>query len=188
MSERVISPVITQAGIAATMAAVNSGMKVRLTHVALGAGKLVGAVRTGYAPTGTETALAYEFGRYQIGQSENLSGNEIALSVLCDGPAQGWVKEIGYFTDDNTLFAVWSEPTAALFYKQNGVPMASVFTLALFGLPADSVQMIVGAPSVNLTIIGAFAGLTAELTRLQRRAIETEIARLSPSITGKWFG
>lgn len=93
--ENVIAPVITQVGINKTMLAVNAGMKAKVTHVALGDGKLVGATRNGYAPTGTETALVHEFGRYQIGSSENLSGNEVALSVLCDGAAQGWVREIG---------------------------------------------------------------------------------------------
>ena len=184
MSENVIAPVITQAGINKTMLAVNAGMKANVTHVALGDGKLVGGVRDGYTPAGTETALAHEFARYQIGSAENLSGNEVALSVLCDGAAQGWVREIGYFLDDGTLFAIWSAPNTAMFYKQTGVPMASVLTIALFGLPANSVQMIVGAPSVNLTIVGPFAGLSAELIRIQRRLVASEVARLTPAIEG----
>lgn len=184
--ENVIAPVITQAGINKTMLAANAGMKAKVTHVALGDGNLVGGVRNGYTPAGTETALAHEFARYQIGSAENLSGNEVALSVLCDGAAQGWVREIGYFLEDGTLFAIWSAPNTALFYKQAGVPMASVLTIALYGLPANSVQMIVGAPSVNFTIIQPLANNANAIMRILRRLTETEVNMHTPTILKIW--
>lgn len=197
MSELILQPVITRAGTIAAMTASNAGIKAKVAQIAIGSGRVtpgaLGDGRNGYEPTGAETALVSEFARYPIGNVEQLAENEVLISALCDGAAAGRVREIGFLLDNGSLFAVWSAapPTAAtdmaLFEKTANVPMALALTLALYGLPANSVQMIVGAPSVNISIAGPFSILAAELIRLQRRATETEKERVLPIIQGTWY-
>jgi hypothetical protein len=197
MSELILQPVITRAGTMAAMSASNAGIKAQIATVAIGSGRVtpgaLGDGRNGYDPSGAETALASEFARYPIGSVEQLADNEVLISVLCDGVAAGRVREIGYFLADGTLFALWSSaPPAsttdmALFEKSSNVPMALALTLALYGLPSNSVTMIVGAPSVTLTIVGPFASLSAEVLRLQSRALTSDVERYSTSIQSTWF-
>lgn len=177
MTERVLNARITRAGMRAVFAANNQGLALDLSHVAIGTGG-----GSGYVPSGNETALMSEFERAAIGGGEYLSDFEILVQAMLTGTPQGWVNEVGIFTASGVLFAVWSEVNAPIAYKTQSVPLVLGLTLAIGDVPAGSLNIVVGAPSVNITIAGPFAILAAELIRLQRRATETERDIVIPQI------
>lgn len=181
-TDRVISARITRAGMRALFNATQTGVDLKLSHIAIGSGQ-----GTGYVPTGNETALRTEFLRQAIGGGDYLTDFEILVQSLFDGPSTGWVHEVGVFDEGGTLFAIWSEPNAPLAFKTANVPVIIALTLAVSEIPPNSLTIIAGGPSVNIMIAGPFATLSAELLRLQRRAVESENARLIPVIQNTWF-
>ena len=188
-TERVLPAKLPRAGLRALFAAQSNGIDLKLSHIAVGrAGAAPGPAggAGGFVPTGNETRLMTEFDRVAIGGGEYLGDYEIMVSGLFQSASTGWVHEIGVFAEDGTLFAAWSEVNAPLAYKSAGIPFVVALTLAVSEVPPDSLTIVVGAPSVNITIAGPFAALAAELIRLQRRATETETERVLPIIQSTW--
>lgn len=183
MTDRLLPARITRAGLASALAASNSGIKVRLTHVAIGRGLAVSGGNNGYTPTALETALKAEFGRYLVGTTEYLAPNEAVVSAYCDGAAQGWINEVGFFTDEGVLFALWSEPDAPLAYKTTNVGVAVAFTLGFTELPDDLVQFVVGAPNIAITVVGPTSNIVRAVAQLQRETIQTVGAEQMAIIT-----
>lgn len=179
--DRVIQAKITRAGMRAVFAADNAGLDLKLSHLAIGTGQ-----GTGYVPTGNEVALKSEIQRVAIGGGDYLGDFEILVQAMLDGAPQGWVNEVGIFDQSGALFAIWSEINAPLAYKTAGVPLIVALTLAVSEIPPNALTIVVGGPNVNITIAGPFAQLSAELIRLQRRAVESENARLIPLIQNTW--
>ncbi len=173
-----LRPIITNAGISAVLAASNDGLAAKITHIALGDGA--------YEPTGAETALRSERVRVPIGGGRRIAPHEIEVQALVDTGPSFWVREIGIVLEDGTLLAVWSSQSTPLAYKTDGIPLALAYYLALEALPADSVEIEVSGPSVNLTMLPLAVSTATEIIRLQRRAVETEVARLTPVITSAW--
>lgn len=182
MADRVLAARITQAGLAAALAAANSGIEVRLTQVAIGDGLATGGGRTGYAPTGAETGLVHEIGRYLVGAVDFIAPNETVVSALCDGPAEGWINELGFFTDAGVLFALWSAPGQPLAYKTANVGVAVALTLSLSELPADLVQVIVGAPNINIIVTGMASNFASAIAQLQRDNITNKSTSIFKSV------
>lgn len=179
--DRVIKARITRNGMRAVFNATNSGLDLKLSHIAIGVGG-----GTGYVPTGSEAALKGEFQRVAIGGGDYLSDFEILVQSMFDGASQGWVHEIGVFADDGTLFAVWSEVNAPLAYKTNGVPLIVALTLAVSEIPPDAITVVAGGASVNITVAGPFATLAAEIVRLQRYNVQTQIDLITPALLKTW--
>lgn len=181
-NDRVISAKITRAGMRALFNATQTGVDLKLSHIAVGTGQ-----GTGYVPTGNETVLRTEFLRQAIGGGEYLTDFEILVQALLTGPSTGWVHEVGIFDETGVLFALWSEPNAPLAFKSANVPIVIALTLAVSEIPPNSLTIVAGGPSVNIIIAGPFAQLSAEIVRLQRRVLESENARLIPIIQKTWF-
>jgi Phage tail-collar fibre protein len=179
--DRVISARITRAGMRALFSATNTGVDLKLSHIAVGTGQGVG-----YIPTGNETALRTEFQRKPIGGGDYLTDFEILVQAMLDGPSQGWVHEVGIFDEAGVLFAIWSEPNGSLVYKTAGVPVIIALTLAVSEIPPNSLTIIAGGANVNIIIAEPFADMSAEILRLQRRAVQSENARLIPIIQNTW--
>lgn len=182
---RVLEFEITDGGLAAAFDPTNTGLNMVFSHIALGSG-LNGQP---YTPTGTETALKSEFMRRPVGSGERIAPNEILLQALFDGAETGVIREVGLFTSTGVLFALWS--AAPIGEKYAGVSYIFAESLVLDGIDlarfaAGDVSWIAGGPSVNITIAAPFAQISAEIIRLQRRAIESEIARLTPTIGQYW--
>ena len=173
MPDRLLPARITRAGLASALKASNSGLKVNLTQVAIGRGVAAPGGTTGYTPTAGETALVSEFGRYLVGGTEYIAPNEAVVSAYCDGAAEGWINEVGFFCDDGTLFALWSEPNAPLAFKTANVGVAVAFTLGFTELPANLVQFIVGAPNISISVVGPFSNIVRAVAQLQRENINT---------------
>jgi Phage tail-collar fibre protein len=177
MTERTLAARITRAGMREVFAATNNGLDLKISHIGWGTG-----LNVGYVPTGNETALKSEVQRVAIGGGDYLGDFEILVQAMLDGNPAGWIHEIGVFDEGGTLFAVWSEINAPLAYKSPGVPLIIALTLAVSEIPPNALTIVAGGANVNITIAGPLAQISAELLRLQRRAVETEIARLTPVI------
>ena len=174
-------PKITDAGLHALINAQNDGLEARISHIALGDG--AGA---GYVPTGSETELRRERVRVPVGGGERIAPHELRVEALVDEGPSFWVREAGFMLDDGTLFALWSDPDTPLAYKTAGVPLALAYYLALQGVPPDSVNLSISGPTVNLTVDGPIIALATSIVALQRRAVATEVARLTPQIESMW--
>ena len=174
-------PKITDAGLRAIINAQADGLEARISHIALGDGN--GA---GYAPTGNETALRNERVRVPIGGGERIAPHELRVEAIVDDGPSFWVREVGFVLEDGTLFALWSDEQTPLAYKTAGVPLAIAYYLALQGVPPDSVSVTLSGPTVNLTVDGPIIALATSIIALQRRAVATEVARLTPQIEAMW--
>lgn len=123
-----IVPKITNAGLAAAIAAENDGLTLKLTHIALGTGK--------YTPAYTQTALT----GYKEKSAINTSGSRGpgAFQVAATFPewvsAQYAVGEIGIYAGDpqagGTLFAVFSSADTLVTRTQINYVLSMALTLA----------------------------------------------------------
>ena len=180
MANRVLEFIITDAGLAATFDETNTGAKVTWSHIALGSG-LAGK---SYVPSGTETALRGEFMRRAIGGGERIASNEILLQCLFSGVETGVIREVGLFTSTGVLWALWSGP--AIGEKYADVDYVFAQSIVVEGIDLDRLSWVAGGANVNILVAGPLALLGAEIARMQRRIVESEIARLTPPLTIYW--
>lgn len=174
-------PKITDAGLEALLNANSTGVDASVSHIAFGD---AGGER--YEPNQFQTTLKNELVRIPIGGGEKAGPFEIIVQGLLDTGPTFTINEVGFILSDGTLLAIWAEPNKSLAYKTAGIPLAVAYNLALKSIPPDSLTLNVSGPSVNLTIVGPIAQTATEVIRLQRRAVESENARLIPQIQSKW--
>lgn len=137
-----LTPVITNAGLAAIVSSQNDGVNAKITHVALGS--------SGREPTKAERSLVNERLRVPIAGGSRVSDTQIHLTALAEHPTLNfWVYEIGFFLEDGTMLAVWSD-TNPLAYKSAGVDLLLAFDLVLSALPAASVTVEEGDSALSL--------------------------------------
>ncbi|PKR55058.1 phage tail-collar fiber domain-containing protein [Thalassospira marina] len=144
MSELSLSPVLTSAGLAAVAAAHGQGLQAKITHIALGDG--------GYAVRdATDAPLAAAQARTDM-QSEQVrvtvyagaipGPQQIVVEARIDaGKPNFWVKEVGFFLEDGTLFAIWSSDALNLGFRGDLVPWVFRFALAWTQLPENAVTV-----------------------------------------------
>lgn len=177
---------VTNGGLATTAALTEADKPIRFTKLAIGKG----AYNAGYRPVGNETALVDEFARFGI---SNLSreGRVLFLEAMYDGNAQGWVREVGLFIESTNgsevLFALWSDPAFNIGYKAIGVPFIFMETVELSRIPTSAISVTAQAPSLQLLFVTPIIDQSAEIVRLQRRAVESEVIRLTPTIESHFF-
>ncbi|HHG4777640.1 TPA: phage tail protein [Pseudomonas aeruginosa] len=138
-------PIITTKGLAAVWNAQNDGMAAKITHIALGS--------NGYTPNKGQLSLQAEKARYPIADGQRVTDTQIHVTALADDAREFWVKEVGFYLENGTLFAVWSaaEPLA---YKSAAVPLLLGFDLALEALPANSVTVVGTGANLSLAAWG----------------------------------
>ncbi|RXJ70597.1 hypothetical protein CS022_22720 [Veronia nyctiphanis] len=71
------------------------------------------------------------------------------------------MREVGFFLEDGTLFAVYSEPGKALAYKSPEIDLLLAFDVVLAGVPADSVTIIDRGADLNLLVAPELAKMAA---------------------------
>lgn len=144
----IINPIITDAGLAAAIAADGSGLTLDITHVAIGTG--------GYDPDGTETALVDRRETVTISGGSIPSPGMFSVSVLFkDYVGAGYsAKEIGFYAGDpdagGTLFAVYSSVDELVYRALMG--FIAQFSLTLSSVPTGSVTVVVDP---DAAILGA---------------------------------
>jgi len=157
----ILTPVITTAGLQAVFNATLNGLEAKITHVALGS--------SAYEPDQNRTALVAEQHRMAISSGKRASPTQIHMSVIDDSNHTFWVREVGFFLEDGTLFAVYSKPDYALAYKSPDVDLLLAFDLALSGVPASSVTVIDQGVDLNLLIAPELARMaTAQICNMTR--------------------
>ena len=137
-----LTPVITNAGLAAIVSSQNDGVNAKITHVALGS--------NAREPSKAENSLVNERLRVPIAGGERVSDTQIHLTALATHATLNfWVYEIGFFLEDGTMLAVWAD-TDPLAYKSAGVDLLLAFDLVLSALPAESVTVEEGDSALSL--------------------------------------
>ncbi|WP_294948238.1 phage tail protein [Sulfurivirga sp.] len=150
-----IQPVITDAGLAAVFAAQNDGLAATISHMAIG--------DAAYTPTAARTTLGHERLRVPVHSARRADSDRIHLEALFEGTEAFWIREVGFFLEDGTLLAVWSDPSQALGYKSADVAFLLALDLTLAAMPPDSVTVNATGPDVNLYIADHLAVITAAI-------------------------
>ncbi len=93
----------------------------------------------------------------------------ITLQALLEDSPAFWVREVGFILSDGTLFAIWSDEAKPLLYKTADGTVVIALTLALSGVPENSVNVTVSGPDVNILFDREFALVVANQARLLRQ-------------------
>ncbi|MBM2883173.1 phage tail protein [Chromobacterium phragmitis] len=146
-------PQLLDSGLAAIQLASGDGVKLRITHVALG--------DAGYTPTAGQTGLQHEIVRYPIADGKSVGPRQLHLTALADDGTEFWVREVGFVLEGGAFLAVWSDPSKALAYKQAGLELLLAYDLTLAGVPPDSVVVQSTGAGLNLHLAEELASLAA---------------------------
>ncbi|AAQ59786.1 phage tail-collar fiber domain-containing protein [Chromobacterium violaceum] len=179
-------PQMLDVGLAAIQLASCDGVRLRVTHVALG--------DAGYTPTADQVGLRHEIVRYPIADGKTVGPRQLHLTALADDSAEFWVREVGFVLENGAFLAVWSDPARALAYKQAGLELLLAYDLTLAGVPPDSVVVQSTGAGLNLHLAEELASLAsavvagmqadlhqdAQLTEHNRAlsALRTDLAKL----------
>jgi len=166
MPSSTLTPIITDAGLHAAFNASNTGLAAEITHIALG--------DSAYAPATNQLSLVHEVMRVAVADGAAVSPTQIHLTALASGAQQFWVKEVGFYLADGTLFAVWSDPAQTLAYKAANVDLLLAFDLALAAVPADSITVQGTGQNLSLMMAGELAELATANVRTMHRQIQLE--------------
>jgi len=153
-----IKPVITESGISALFNATHTGLEAELAVVALG--------DVSWAPDNTAAGLQNERERIHVAGGTRVAWNQIHVTALSDSALEYEVREVAFYLEGGTLFAVWSDPqlnsgiTGAsassfgmLAHKLPDLNLLIAFDLILDGCPPDSLS--VSVPEQNLSLLTA---------------------------------
>lgn len=147
----ILKPTITNAGLQAVFNADSNGLNAKISSVGLG--------DAGYTPSQDRTVLSSEQSRINIASSSMASSNQAHMTVIENSDKTFWVKEVGFFLDDGTLFAVYSDPEKVLAYKSPDVDLILAFDLAISGVPTDAITIVDQGLDLNIL-------LAPELTKM----------------------
>jgi len=156
---------VTQAGLDKAVQADLASVSFKITHVALGA--------NGYIPNKEMSALQNEIAgtRVALSGGENVAPNQIHLTALFDQNTTITAREIGFYLEDGTLFAVDSHPSDVLVYKKPSTKSIEAFDLILDAVPPGSITVNT-AGDLSLYYAGSFAVMaTAQIHNMRRTLI-----------------
>lgn len=161
MSEISLDPILTDAGLAALQNSDATGIAAKITHVALG--------DVGATPIPSVQALQNERLRVACFSGGVTGNRQITLTAnVAAGTPEFFVKEIGFFLEDGTLFAFWSHPEQALGYRSQTTPW--FFKFVLSWNVAGTVDVVFDTTAVLACISQDTAVLDAKI----RHTIESE--------------
>ncbi|WP_232961720.1 phage tail protein [Pseudomonas juntendi] len=157
---------ITKVGLAAIWNATSTGVQAEIAYIGLGS--------QGYTPNADQKALRAQVVKYPISGGEKLSSSLIHLTALADDDKAFWVREVGIYLADGTLFAVWSSTDTPLTYKAAGTELLMAYDLSLEALPADSVTIVSTATGLNLTLAAPLAAQASALLADMMRGVRQD--------------
>lgn len=139
----IINPVITDAGLSAAVNAANNGLRLEITHIALGTGR--------YDPVTSAPGMVAMAGLKEavtIGAGASAGTGSFTLAVRFESwtgtPNPYNATEIGFYAGDPSaggiLFAVHSHPSDVVV-QRNQLDYVASFTLQLTRVPAGSVTV-----------------------------------------------
>lgn len=165
----IFTPVTTEAGHAARMAAVAGGFAVEITHVAMGSrGYDVAVNNTGRATT---TGLVREKDRVEIQDVRLVAANQKDISFVVEPTEEYWIREIGFYLSDGTLYSIASHPTVALDWASPTTRNLIALELVIEDGDAESLSILSSGPPLNLL-------MTTELAVLAKFQITNALENL----------
>ncbi|OIN27387.1 hypothetical protein [Vibrio barjaei] len=131
-----MSLLITDAGIAASIRAGELGISYKISEISIGT--------EGYIPNKDQTSLRNEVQRKAITRGEVTALGQLHFETTWDGSEAFEGKELGYWLDDGTLFAVDSRDGDVITYKQqdSAVTEACELNLAASTIENITVEML----------------------------------------------
>lgn len=151
MSGTALIPQMLDAGLAAIQLASGDGVRLRITHIALG--------DAAYTPHPGQLGLRHEIVRYPIADGKSTGPRQLHMTALADDSAEFWVREVAFILETGQALAVWSHPSQALVYKQAGLELLLAYDLTLAGVPPDSVIVQSTGAGLNLHLVEELASL-----------------------------
>ena len=162
-------PIITDHGLQALFVGHDSDFEARIAQLALGtSGYTVAVNPDGYA---TQSTLKNEVQRVEITNGKRAAPHQLELHALVEGDQEYWVRELGFYLEDGTLFAIWSDEKRALAWKGVNVPLVLALELVLNALPANRVNVVTGAASLELLLSSELAAVGNALSNVQREQL-----------------
>lgn len=141
MSDLLLSPIITRAGLDAAVLANQQTVAFKITHISFS--------DRAFEPTTNETSLPEEKLRVEIASATNLKKHNIQLRAVAKAASgQGFAcRSIGFWAN-NTLFAVASNLDAStrstgFFYIHDNIETNVTYSLALDALNTDNIEVVV---------------------------------------------
>ncbi|TQF69545.1 phage tail protein [Pseudoalteromonas luteoviolacea] len=157
------APVITQSGLNAAANAAESGISISINKIAVG--------DSGYVPSRAQTALVNQRDQTAVSGCSPAGPAQLHMTAQFRSEQQYAVREVGFYLEDGTLFAVWSHPVNVLFYLTPLSTTIQGFDLVLSAVPVDNIAVNV-AGDINLFYGCEFVQLTIAQTRTATSALQ----------------
>ncbi|WED23504.1 tail fiber protein [Vibrio sp. JC009] len=142
-----MSLLITNAGIAASIQAGNLGISYKITHVSIGT--------EGYIPAADQTALINEVQRKPITRGELVGLGQLHFETVWDGAEEFEGKELGYWLEDGTLFAVDSRGGDVITFKRKDTVVTEACELNLEASSIENITVeLLGTPYATEQVAG----------------------------------
>ncbi|MEL7290429.1 MAG: phage tail protein [Pseudomonadota bacterium] len=142
-----MSLLITDAGIAASIEAGNLGINYKITEISIGT--------EGYIPSSDQTSLRNEVERKAITRGSVIDIGQLHFETVWDDTTEFEGKEIGYWLEDGTLFAVDSRNGEVITYKQKNTVVTEAVELNLSASSIENITVeMLGSPYATETVAG----------------------------------
>lgn len=142
-----MSLIITDAGIAAAIRAGDLGIEYKITHISIGS--------EGYVPEPAQTELRNELQKKTITRGVLVAPGQLHFETVWDGVEEFEGKELGYWLEDGTLFAVDSRDGDIITYKRKNTVVTEACELNLSASTISNITVeLLGSPYATETLAG----------------------------------
>mgnify|MGYP001397850002 CR=1 FL=1 len=142
-----MSVLITDAGIAASIKARELGVSYKITHIGIGL--------EGYIPTVDQTELKNEIAREALSRGAVPALGQLHFEAVFSDNKAFEGKEIGYFLEDGTLFAIDSRNGEIMSLKRSNTIITEAFELNLAGSTIQNITVdLIGMPYATEEVAG----------------------------------
>lgn len=150
-----MSLIITDAGIAAAIRAGDLGIEYKITHISIGS--------EGYVPEPAQTELRNELQKKAITRGALVTPGQLHFETVWDGVEEFEGKELGYWLEDGTLFAVDSRDGEIITYKRKNTVVTEACELNLSASTIHSITVeLLGSPYATEQVAGIAKVATCE--------------------------
>lgn len=180
----VFSPHVTEVGLKSLMGAIKSGISINITHIGVGdVGYDVVVSSTGKT---SQIALKSERTRVKVQDVRYITPEQKNLSFVIEGSDWYYIREIGFYLDDGTLYAVASHPTQALSYQSANSKSLISLEFVIDVSMSKHIKIVASGADLNLLMTREVATLSAFQMRVQLKQLqqEEEILNLKEVVYG----
>lgn len=148
-----MSLLITNAGIAASIHAGELGVSYKITHIGIGL--------EGYLPTLDQTQLKNEVARESLTRGSVPALGQLHFEAVFADKKEFEGKEIGYYLEDGTLFAVDSREGEILSLKRSNTIITEALELNLAGSSIENITVELMGTSYATEAVAGIAKIAA---------------------------